>query len=105
MQNFANLPLVEQGTGDNSGLTKVYSLVVYVYMGIIRRIAKRSDTRQINLPREVCDAIGVDIGDYLFIEVWDNQKIMMRKIDVLNNPSLRAMLPVGDPERKYESRD
>lgn len=80
-------------------------MLSYVYMGIIRRIAKRNYTRQINLPREVTDAIGVEVGDYLYIEVWDNQKIMMRKIDVVNNPSLRALLPHGDPAKYDEPRD
>ena len=50
-------------------------------------------------------ALDLNIGDFIFIEVIDGNKITMRKIDVLNNPSLRALLPPGDPEYYDEPRD
>lgn len=105
MQKTRILCITEWGTGDNSGLTEVGDMVRCIYMGIIRRITRREGTTQINLPAEVREAIGAEIGDYLWIEVWDNQKVMMRKIDVLNNPSLRQLLPVGDPLKYDEPRD
>ena len=83
----------------------MYSVVSCVYMGIIRRIGKRSNTQQVNLPREICDALELEIGDFLFIEAVDKTKIQMRKIDIINNPSLRRLLPAGDPEYYDEPRD
>ena len=83
----------------------MYSVVSCIYMGIIRRIGKRSNTQQVNLPREICDALGFEIGDFLYIEAIDKTKIQMRKIDIINNPSLRRLLPAGDPEYYDEPRD
>ena len=105
MQNFANLPIIEQGTVDNSGLTRGYGMVRCIYMGVIRRITKRNGSIQLNLPMELREALNLDVGDFIFIEMYDGNKILMRKIDVVNNPSLRRLLPAGDPAKYDEPRD
>ena len=80
-------------------------MVCCMYMGVIRRITLRNKGVQINLPMGFRKALDLNIGDFIFIELVDGNKITMRKIDVLNNPSLRALLPPGDPEYYDEPRD
>ena len=54
---------------------------------------------------ELREALNLDVGDFIFIEMYDGNKILMRKIDVVNNPSLRRLLPAGDPAKYDEPRD
>ena len=54
---------------------------------------------------ELREALNLDVGDFIFIEMYDGNKILMRKIDVANNPSLRRLLPAGDPAKYDEPRD
>lgn len=41
-----------------------------------RKIIKMKDSRLITLPSQLCEALGIEIGDFLNVEL-DNQKIIL----------------------------
>ena len=56
------------------------------YMGTIVKVLRK---RQITLPKEICDALGIEEGDLLVLEVVDG-KIVARKLDPVD--ALRGFL-------------
>ncbi len=75
-------------------------------------IVKVTRKRQITLPKEVCEKVGISEGDYVRVYVDENGRIIVEKalgIDQLAgllNPgySLRNLAEKLDKERKYGER-
>ncbi len=47
------------------------------YMGVVVKVLRK---RQITLPREICNALGIEEGDLLLLEV-ENGRIVAKKLD------------------------
>lgn len=90
---------------DNFGLTRGGGVVLCMDMGVIRRITKRNNGYQVNLPKQIKDVLNLDVGDYLFVEIYGEKSILMHKIDLINYPKMRRLLPAGDPSKYDEPRD
>jgi len=69
-------------------------------MGTIVKVLRK---RQITLPKEICDALGIDEGDLLELEVVDG-KIIARKLDPVD--VLKGFLrPSHAPSKLAEALD
>ncbi len=70
------------------------------YMGTIVKVLRK---RQITLPKEICDALGIEEGDLLILEVVDD-KIIAKKLDPVD--ALRGFLkPKQVPKELAEVLD
>ena len=77
-------------------------------MGVVKVTRKR----QITLPKEVCDRLGIIPGDYVKVHVGEDDKIIVEKtlgigeLAVSLNPgySLKGLAEELDKERKHGER-
>jgi len=51
-----------------------------LYGAVMGTVVKVLRKRQITLPKEICDALGIEEGDLLLLEIEDG-KIVARKLD------------------------
>jgi len=78
------------------------------YMGIVVKVLRK---RQITLPKEICDALGIEEGDLLLLEV-ENGRIVARKLDPIDvlegflapEKPVKGLAEAIDDDRKRSER-
>jgi len=74
-------------------------------------IVKVTRKRQVTLPKEVCDALDIDVGDYVKVYVEGNRAVVEKVLDIeklagILNPGyrVRCLAEELDRERRLGER-